>query len=256
MCGIHAVISTTAPAPLPPTVRETLSSRGPDHFGQHAARLRAPSQLVGEGETAAGEPGGLFLTFTSTVLALRGDRVTAQPFVHPETGSVLCWNGEAWKMDGSVVPGNDGELVFRRLSEASARVQATPQTGEMEDAAASAILGVLRSIQGPFAFVYLDAAAQTVYYGRDRLGRRSLLIRRDVAHGGTAAVSSVTMASAADTCDSSWVEVEADGVYVIRLRAESSHGFAPATRLEWSDKNEEDLVSSLARRLPLMSSLA
>lgn len=34
---------------------------------------------------------------------------------------------------------------------------------------------ILSSIQGPYAFIYLDVKRQHLYFGRDRLGRHSLL---------------------------------------------------------------------------------
>lgn len=36
----------------------------------------------------------LHLSFTSSVLALRGDHVAAQPLVDEGSGNVLCWNGQ------------------------------------------------------------------------------------------------------------------------------------------------------------------
>ena len=37
------------------------------------------------------------------------------------------------------------------------------------------ILSVLEKIQGPYSFIYLDAESHHLYFGRDRLGRHSLL---------------------------------------------------------------------------------
>lgn len=195
MCGIHAVISNTAPAPLPPYLRACLCNRGPDHIGQLATR-------VSRNEDAH----ATFLTFTSTVLALRGDHLTEQPLIHPQTGSALCWNGEAWKVGGRTIHGNDGRAILNLLSEASASA-----AGNVE-----AILDVLLSIQGPFAFVYFDKPASKVYYGRDRLGRRSLLALPS-QDGSSFAISSVT-----DTSDPRWEEVDADGIYVLDLSTESA----------------------------------
>lgn len=42
---------------------------------------------------------------------------------------------------------------------------------------------ILSSIQGPYAFIYLDKKNQRLYFGRDRLGRQSLLWSSDCEGG-------------------------------------------------------------------------
>jgi asparagine synthetase B (glutamine-hydrolysing) len=42
---------------------------------------------------------------------------------------------------------------------------------------------ILSSIQGPYAFIYLDVKRQHLYFGRDRLGRHSLLWSTDSEEG-------------------------------------------------------------------------
>lgn len=207
MCGIHAAISKTVPPLLSPYLRACLGNRGPDHIGQLAARISGTE-----------DADATFLTFTSTVLALRGDHLTEQPLIHPQTGSALCWNGEAWKISGLSVEGNDAEAILDLLCEASASAAENVPT----------VLDVLLSIQGPFAFVYFDKPARKVYYGRDRLGRRSLLALR--SQDG----SSLALSSIADTSDLRWEEVDADGVYVLDLAPEvastSAVSLLPPTR--------------------------
>jgi asparagine synthetase B (glutamine-hydrolysing) len=141
----------------------------------------------------------------STVLAMREEPgAAAQPFVDSASGCSLCWNGEAWKIGPSVVAGNDGRFVFDKLLLAS-------QSHSEEDP----VLQVLRSISGPFAFVYLDKVQDTMYFGRDRLGRRSLLFKSDA---GSALLE---LSSVADSTCNRWQEVEADGIYQIDLREAS-----------------------------------
>jgi len=214
MCGIHVAISRKKDTgALSGSLRDCLCNRGPDHFGQVTARLRP--EASGDSDT--------FVTFTSTVLSLRGDHVTKQPFHDQETGSVLCWNGEAWRVAGQTVQGNDGETVFALLSEA----------GSTE-----AILNALRSIAGPFAFVYFDAASKTLYFGRDRLGRRSLLICHDESEG------SLVISSVAEACQEKWEEVEADGIYSMAFEGGLfSSSSAPATRHEWLPEAGTEFVS-------------
>jgi asparagine synthetase B (glutamine-hydrolysing) len=187
MCGIHVNISKTAPRPLSSDLKSRLCSRGPDHFGQYETRLESSEESP--------KPAEISLSFTSTVLSLRGDHITQQPFVDP-SGSVLCWNGEAWRIDGIPVQGNDGEALFKRLTEAPVNC-------------ARSVLSLLQAIEGPFSFIYYSHSERRIYYGRDRLGRRSLLVKDD---------EGLTISSVADDMTSSWKEVEADGLYTLDVK--------------------------------------
>jgi len=228
MCGIYAALSRTDQPPRPTKVLETrLRKRGPDHIGTTTA-FAAP-QHPGEA--------GLHLHFVSTVLSLRGSTVTAQPFTAPSTCSssadaVLCWNGEAWRINGEPVRGNDGATIFAALEAAS-------RSGTPDD-----VLLVLRSIEGPFAFVYFDSDARLLYFGRDRLGRRSLLVRYD-------ANDTVMLSSTSDDDEAHpWLEVEADGIYVLSFGMFSAgagyesclsrHGWLPCCADEDDDDNDND----------------
>ncbi len=225
MCGIHAAIVDSAsgePPPLSQLLRQSLSSRGPDHIGQ--TRRDIP---VGQGTRI------LHLIFTSTVLALRGDHVAAQPLEDIETGSVLCWNGEAWRLGDEAVDGNDGEVILARLR--------TPEPSTTV-ARETYVLDILRSIEGPFAFLYYDAGAKCLYFGRDRLGRRSLLCSHSEDF------RSIAFSSIADEPSSDWKEVQADGVYSIPLKnlAATVESYNPNTyfsKHDWVPSTEFDLVS-------------
>ena len=183
MCGIHAVISTFGNGALSALLERRLCNRGPDHQGSVTVPLDD-------------SPDALQVTLTATVLSLRGDRLTQQPLVDEKLGSVLCWNGEAWKIRGRPVSGSDSDAVFSLLNDASA------SKGHQ------GILDAIRSIDGPFAFIYLDKTAKRMYYGRDRLGRRSLLTKTG---------NPFLLASIADSPTSGWTEVEADGFYVLQF---------------------------------------
>jgi asparagine synthetase B (glutamine-hydrolysing) len=160
MCGIFCSISVdTAVKPTEHTLAK-LRCRGPDSLKEHIVILKARPNESSAIQNAT-------IIFVSTVLALRGDHVQVQPLVDDQTGSVLCWNGEAWKFDDRVVSGNDSIQVFQLLLTASN----TPKPREE-------VLNVLTRIAGPFAFVYYDAVNSILYYGRDQLGRRSLMISR------------------------------------------------------------------------------
>ncbi|KAI0185461.1 asparagine synthase-domain-containing protein [Xylaria flabelliformis] len=233
MCGIHATLTTSSQSGLTSELKQSLINRGPDHFGQAQREL----PCVNPGHQ-------LRLYFTSTVLALRGDHVAKQP-LEEETGigSVLCWNGEAWRINGQPVCGNDGEAVFSMLQSSS-----SPPSQARE----AHVIDVLRSIEGPFAFVYYDSAASRVYYGRDRLGRRSLLIKPSSETG------SVTLSSIASVPTSGWEEVGSDGIWSIDLK--TYDGISSELSLQglvtkhvWLPFSTDEMVSSIGifnRELP------
>ncbi|CAN8102647.1 unnamed protein product [Discula destructiva] len=226
MCGIHVVISSSKPGKISAGLQKCLCKRGPDQLSTHDAQL---SDTTDDGPTTS-------LAFTSTVLALRGDHIAQQPFVDKESGSVFCWNGEAWRVRQHTVTGNDGEALAALLNEA-VRQSVAEREG--------AILKVLRSIDGPFAFAFFDKPSSKVYFGRDRLGRRSLLIRED---GQTLVLSSV-----ADASSAAWKEVEADGLYMLDLApvrtSDAATELLPTpTRLQWLDEADAvDYVSAIGR---------
>ncbi|KAI2472139.1 asparagine synthase-domain-containing protein [Annulohypoxylon bovei var. microspora] len=226
MCGIHAIISTNATQSISPGLKTLLSNRGPDHFG--AVYREFPFENA-QGESV------IHINFTSTVLALRGDHVAKQPLESP-IGSVLCWNGEAWRVNGqSISSKNDGEFILARLDATDA---------SSVEARESHILNVLRSIDGPFAFVFYDAQIKRLYFGRDRLGRRSLLFNQAEDD------DTISFSSVADVPAAGWKEVNADGIYSLDLdiRLATPHGLKLDTRdikHDWALSGGDDMVSSI-----------
>jgi asparagine synthetase B (glutamine-hydrolysing) len=188
MCGIYCSISRYRHSRLSESVAAALKQRGPDSIRQHDLTVN-----------------GIYLTFVSSVLSLRGSNIVPQPLVDNATGSVLCWNGEAWKIDSEPVDGNDSELVFDLLLRASADAEGSHLQ----------VIRTLEKIQGPFALVYYDAQGQRLYYGRDCLGRRSLV--KTTLSDCTVIISSICDLA----LDAKWAEVEADGVYVTPISQES-----------------------------------
>lgn len=211
MCGIYAALSASPAHQPSPELQQCLCNRGPDHVGTVQSRIAGVTSSAGD----------VYLTCTATVLSLRGDHVAQQPLVDEASGSVLCWNGEAWKIQGQLVQGNDGEAVLSLLTDASRRHD--------EDH----VLNVLRSIEGPFAFIFFDKPSGRLYYGRDRLGRRSLLLHA----GGPFVLSSIV-----EQPTLGWEEVEPDGCYVIQLHRTDTLTDFVRTRLEWIE--DTTLVSA------------
>jgi asparagine synthetase B (glutamine-hydrolysing) len=108
---------------------------------------------------------------------------------------------------------NDGAEVLKGL---------TDSTRDVEE--------FLRSIQGPFAFVFFSKTRDRLYFGRDRLGRRSLLMSQSE--------STLKLSSVADEPHEGWTEVEADGFYTIDVRPTFEESMSTLTRHSWtSDGN-------------------
>ncbi|KAH0351186.1 hypothetical protein KCU83_g4474, partial [Aureobasidium melanogenum] len=191
MCGIFCSVSATEHVVPEERHRRLLERRGPD----------ASRELEQKSEN-------VYLTCFSTVLALRGDHTVVQPVQHTDyPDAFLCWNGEAWKHDAFPVSGNDSEVVFANIS--------SLLKAEDFDAPASTskvVQHALNLITGPYAFAYYDPRSDTLFFGRDPLGRRSLMHRID--DNGNFLLSTISGSQ-----DQGWEEVEADGIYSLNLKS-------------------------------------
>ena len=164
MCGIFCAISAKQHVKLNAEASALLARRGPDALKTHSVTVQASERTW-------------HLTFTSSVLSLRGDQVQEQPLIDLKTGSVLCWNGEAWSFQDVPIMQNDTRAVFTELLNGS-----------------ESVLDVFGVVKGPFAFVFYDASARILYFGRDVLGRRSLLLSNDCTQRHELTISSTNFA--------------------------------------------------------------
>src|ERR1700730_15440283 len=142
MCGIYVSVSKTGPVYANQELKQLLLQRGPDYLGEAEAEINAGSET-------------LSLSFTSTVLALRGGHLAVQPLVDPFSGSTLCWNGEAWKIGQDLVEGNDGEAILDLLTSRTSSLSTFDSV--------TGVLDIIHSISGPFAFVYFDKLHTLLY---------------------------------------------------------------------------------------------
>lgn len=200
MCGIFCSVSRHGFSPPSPNLRESLEARGPD-----------ASNLIEEVIRSSRDASiSAWLTFHSTVLSLRSESVVTQPYASHAGGPVLCWNGEAWAVEHVAVENSDTRVIYSLLGQAVKTCQYTDASSMLE------ILAVaMAKIAGPFAFIYYDKHNECLYFGRDFLGRRSLLYQ--VTQDG-----SILLCSVSDReVTSGWTEVEADGLYCIDLRSVS-----------------------------------
>lgn len=238
MCGIFCSITRDSFVGPDDATKELLRNRGPDSTGQ--------KQLMIDAKTSENPqaPSRLHTTFLSTVLSLRGDSVVEQPLLDEESSSTLCWNGEAWIVDEEPVTGNDSQLIFTRLLSATTNAESI-------EASTMAVVALLASVRGPYAFVFYDGTHKLVYFGRDCLGRRSLL--RKTVESDSIILSSVCDNASGD----SWTEVEADGVYVLGLTSSAFDSLSSSVghiRHRLSTE-ERDKSLSIVGKCPALASL-
>ncbi|OAX44828.1 hypothetical protein K503DRAFT_728526 [Rhizopogon vinicolor AM-OR11-026] len=139
------------------------AARGPDAQGSHHIHIQGICQCESGGAQASSpsEACGLDVEFFASELRLRGDTPIVQP--HQQGGDVFCWNGEVFEGLDVNVDENDGVKLFQSIRSLST----------MDD-----LPSLLGKIEGPYAFVYYHAEFRRLYFARDPLGRRSLLIHK------------------------------------------------------------------------------
>ena len=154
MCGIGALYESSSSGKWnEDKVREALkciANRGPD-----------------ENETTYVRKNMVLL---ASVLHLRGIKCMKQPFSMKDSRDILLWNGEVFGGRPVVTEKqSDTKRVFEVLSSETA-------DSSRKDVGVR-ILKTLDMIEGPWAAVYWHHKTQSLWFGRDRLGRRSLLLR-------------------------------------------------------------------------------
>jgi asparagine synthetase B (glutamine-hydrolysing) len=228
MCGIFCSVSATGHIVPSDRHRLILEKRGPDS----SQELRQKSENV-------------YLTCFSTVLALRGDHTVVQPVQHPDyPNAFLCWNGEAWKYDAEPISGNDSDVVFAKISSLlkAEDCQTSTSSGKVMQQA-------LNLVTGPYAFVYYDSRSDTLFFGRDPLGRRSLMYRIDES-------GSFILSTISGQQDQGWIEVEANGIYSLDLKSfqESIQKKEPYTPMCLPYTSSPNTITSTSTSQPLSSS--
>ncbi|KIM84589.1 hypothetical protein PILCRDRAFT_6217 [Piloderma croceum F 1598] len=104
---------------------------------------------------------GLLLDFFASELRLRGKAPVVQP--HEHAGDIFCWNGEIFEGMDIAPNENDGIKFFESILSLST----------VEE-----LVELFGSVEGPYAF----SASKRLFFGRDPLGRRSVLIHKPTSH--------------------------------------------------------------------------
>ncbi|KAJ7597253.1 asparagine synthase-domain-containing protein [Mycena floridula] len=175
--------------------RSLASTRCQDTFQRlcTANALRGPDAQ----ETYWTQAGALDLGFFASELRLRGNEPVTQP--HRRDGNVLCWNGEIFEGLNIHPHENDGTRLFDALCNCDTAKQ---------------LQALFESLEGPYAFVFYHMASQCLFFARDPLGRRSLLLHKPTPTNAYIFLASVS--SGIDTAYS-FTEVDSDGIFCLHL---------------------------------------
>lgn len=219
MCGIFCAVSHGQPIWPSSELQHLLQHRGPDSCGTCQATVSATPDAHAQGD--------VHITFFSTVLSLRGDTTVHQPLQRGESRATLCWNGEAWSVNNLPTSGNDTRAVLNLLYDTTERPNLGRGNGMEKISHAKRIATQMSQITGPYAFVFHDAANNLLFFGRDFLGRRSLLFTIT----GDNAILISSMAGSPST--GTWHEVEADGLYCLDLDKCSGSTCDPPNMERW-----------------------
>ena len=247
MCGIFFSCRQGEHEPPSNTLLDDLKRRGPDGGGLVSPTVTIET-TISRKTCSKVQKRVYFLTFLATVLSLRGSSIAKQPLKDPVSGSILCWNGEAWSIGNQSIQSNDAEYVFNIFLNATKSHSDKADHGTISrNHCLQGVVDILSSITGPYAFIFYDAQHHRVFYGRDALGRRSLLIRRNLT-------TSIVLSSISDdTGSGDWMEVQADGIYVLDLTAdiELSDDVDPVSHIPWvADHSKSNLTNTLVPHIP------
>ncbi len=101
--------------------------------------------------------GNFSIEFFSSVLSLRAP-FTPQPLIN-SNGSIFQFNGELYNDD---IKGNDTQYFYERIQQ-------------------EGILKTLPLLKGEYAFTYYDPKMHVIWFGRDCIGRRSLVLLKNIS---------------------------------------------------------------------------
>ena len=226
MCGFLFSCSLQSIPTHSLSLLDLISKRGPDDLRTIQRTIHSPVHNSREQAKPV-----FHFNLAASVLSLRGDTIVGQPLSDEQSGSIFVWNGETWKLGGQPVPGNDTAFVFRAmLTKCADRVAMCDTEEGITKAVAGAVRDMLQAVDGPFSFLFFHGPTGLVFYGRDVLGRRSLLVSQDQT--GNLHISSVS----AGPNPAPWREVETGGIFLL----ETSLG--SADEMEFLDQKDKSLT--------------
>ncbi|KAK4779918.1 hypothetical protein SAY87_016024 [Trapa incisa] len=190
--------------------------------------------------------------FIGATLQLRGVEPVPQPFVD-DSGNILVYNGEIF--GGILIEKdcNDGETLLQYLGGccpcSSHDFSGSCKVLEKK----SSVPEVLSQIKGPWALIYWQECSKTLWFGRDALGRRSLLVHWPSQQDSRFLLSSVSPTSVDHISDiklelgltqlNFWEELPC-GIYSIKINTTypDVHLYGGIKKHEWSNSMLKELI--------------
>jgi len=253
MCGIHVVV-----AGVPHTVAlfdtflaqkraqtdETASNIEKQHIATSSRNDLALARRGPDGngtvKLASCGCGCVAVTVQNSVLQLRGEEKIRVPLHRKDTKNVIAFNGEIFGSTGGEAPAESDTIwLLTRLDAA--------------DGDATMITNTFSSLRGPWCAVYWHHTTRHLWFAKDVLGRRSLLIGFSSARKGLVSIASVAPLEARQSGEE-WIDCP-PGIYSIDY---SSLSFeckqSMESRINWKHHAWSDKLSStlffLRRTMP------
>ncbi|KAG2706942.1 hypothetical protein I3760_05G125800 [Carya illinoinensis] len=194
------------------------------------------------------------LQFVGATLQLRGINPIVQPLVDI-SGNILVYNGEIFGGIYINSDSNDTEILLQALGKCcSSNSHLCTITDSCDDKRQSSVPGVLSAIKGPWAVIYWQESSKTLWFGRDAIGRRSLLVHWPTLEDGRFLLSSVSPVSSIE--QSSGIEAENGfnklkfweelpcGIYSVYFGSPKSDGFidGEVRKHEWKNAMVKELL--------------
>nr|XP_043624661.1 asparagine synthetase domain-containing protein 1 isoform X2 [Erigeron canadensis] len=246
-------------------IKAALRKRGPDSLGSRSILLHADegsiirSSMEGEPTSECGLTDGCVFNnglvgkalFIGATLQLRGVYPITQPLVD-KCGNIFVYNGEVFGGFELGSESNDTEVLMQSLGKCCNCI-----SREHDDACSSShnkiysVPELLSTIKGPWAFIYWQESSKTIWFGRDGLGRRSLLVHWPSLKDPRLIFSSVSPPSSIEECSDPgyenqqselnfWEELPC-GVYSLSMSA-SENFLGRVKRHNWTNPFLEELI--------------
>ncbi|KAF5449509.1 hypothetical protein F2P56_029947 [Juglans regia] len=194
------------------------------------------------------------LHFVGATLQLRGINPIVQPLVDI-SGNILVYNGEIFGGIYINSDSNDTEILLQALGKCCpSNSHLCTITDSCDEKRQSSIPGVLSAIKGPWAVIYWQESSKTLWFGRDAIGRRSLLVHWPTLEDGRFMLSSVSPVSSIEQSSGFeaengfnklkfWEELPC-GIYSICFGSHKSDGFifGEVRKHEWKNAMVKELL--------------
>ncbi|KMQ93868.1 asparagine synthetase domain-containing protein 1 [Lasius niger] len=177
-CCIHQAKNDSEPFTQWNICKDVIAARGPDHLTEKYISLSHHWHGY----------------FAATVLWMQGPEIITQPSLD-DNNNLLLWNGDIFS----------GCLAKDDVCDTNVILDELLSTTD--------IISVLCKIEGPYSLVYYQKSTNTLYFGRDIIGRHSLLLKID------SKANSLTLASVANKNMKGIVEVPAIGIFAMNLNS-------------------------------------